>query len=58
MEKDKKELIEMLAGLSLSDLMEELEIMKKYPECEDDPEFREAIENVIAYQVYRALKNK
>lgn len=58
MEKDKKELIKMLAGLSLAELMEELEIMKQYPEDEDDPEFRAAVENVIAYRVHRALNQK
>ena len=58
MEKDKNELIKMLAGLSLAELLEELEIMQQYPEDEDDPEFREAIENVIAYRVHNALHQK
>lgn len=58
MEKDKSELIKMLSGLSLADLLEELEIIQQYPEYEDDPEFREAIENVIAYRVHRALRSK
>lgn len=58
MENNKKELIKMLSGLSLAELLEELEIMKQYPEDEDDPEFREAVENVIAYRVHCALNNK
>lgn len=58
MENNKKELIKMLSGLSLAELLEELEIMNQYPEDEDDPEFREAIENVIAYRVHTALNQK
>lgn len=58
MENNKKELIKMLKGLSLAELLEELEIMNQYPEDEDDPEFLEAVENVIAYRVHAALNQK
>lgn len=52
---DKELLIDMLAELTLADLLEEWQIMEQYPE-EYDQQFKEVLAAVIAIRVKRRIR--
>lgn len=52
---DKERLIEMLAELTLADLLEEWQIMEQYPE-EYDQQFKEVLAAVIAVKVRKRIR--